>query len=341
MQSLVARTRWWVVSTSVLLVALPMSPIARAEDVFAGKTVTLVVGYAPGGGYDHYARLLARHYGRHIPGSPNVVVQNMPGAASLQAARYLNATAPTDGTVMATFDPGLITDSLTAPEKVPDRFTDYQWIGAIVKDLRVCYTMATNPVKTWDDLLRAKEVVFGTPPRGSSNYKNSIILKSMFNAPIRIVSGYPGSVELRVVMERNEVDAMCGNWTAVPTDWIAEKKVSMLVKFSDTVMPGWTETVPYIQNIATTQDQIDILDVLFAAGDVGRPFAAPKKVPNERVDILRKGFDAAMKDEAVLADANKLNLPIDATTGADVAAVVDKIYKISKEMIDRAGSLTE
>lgn len=316
-------------------------PALAQDDFYKGKTITILVGYSPGGGYDVYARTVARYFGKHTPGNPNIIVQNMPGAASLKSARYLDAGAPQDGTLFATFDPGLITDSLTVPDKVPERFTNYNWIGAIVKDLRVCYTMTSNKVKTWDQVMTADGFTLGSTGRGSSAYKNSIIIKNMFNAPVKVIMGYPGSNEQRLAMERNEIDAICGNWTAIPESWLAEKKANPFVKFSQAMAPGMSKDVPFIGDLAKTEEDKKLLRVLFASGDAGRPFAASGKVPMERIKTLRAAFDGTMKDAEFLADAKKQSLLVDPTPGEEVAKIVAAIYEASPELAAKAGKLVE
>src|SRR4051812_43397648 len=134
---------------------------AGAQDFYRGKTVTIVVGYSAGGGYDQYARLVARNLGRLIPGTPNVIVQNMPGAASMTSVRYLDATAPKDGTVITAFDPGLILETIAQPEVFKVKFSDYQWIGALLRDIRICYASVQSGIRTWDDMMKRKEFLIG------------------------------------------------------------------------------------------------------------------------------------------------------------------------------------
>src|SRR5437764_5059239 len=189
---------------------------AAAQDVasfYKGKTFRIVVGFSPGGGYDVYARVLARHIGRHLPGNPTVVVQNMPGAASLKSIQYLNSGGPTDGTVITTFNPGLITQALTAPDKVPVKFLELAWIGNISEDFRVCYTWNATGIRTWQDFLARDKLVFGNTGVGTSAYIDDRILSELFGAKLQAVMGYPGSADKRVAIERRELDGDRGSWT--------------------------------------------------------------------------------------------------------------------------------
>ena len=155
--------RWTPRAFALALTAIATTAPAAAQDdaFYAGKTVTVVVGFSPGGGFDIYARTLARHIGGHIPGKPAVIVQNMPGAGSFTSVRYLDGPAIKDGTVVTAFNPGVITDSLTEPEKFNIKFTNFAWLGSITRDIRVCYAWHTAPIKTWDDLVQGKEFIMG------------------------------------------------------------------------------------------------------------------------------------------------------------------------------------
>jgi len=168
------------------------NPPARAEDFYKGKTVNITVGFSPGGGYDVNARAVARHLSKHIPGNPNVVVQNMPGAGSVTSVRYLDATAPKDGTVMTVFNPGLITQSVVEPEKINLDFRKTAWVGVVTSDFRVCYGFGPNGVKSWDDMMKRKEFILGSTAKGSGNYINGATLRKVFNAPVRQILGFPG-----------------------------------------------------------------------------------------------------------------------------------------------------
>src|SRR5882672_2506583 len=219
-----------IVAASATLAVLASA--ARAQDDFhKSKTVTLVVGYSAGGGYDQYARLLARHFGRHIPGQPNVVVQNMPGAASLTAVRHLANAAPKDGTAITVFDPGLILESLSAPEKFNVKFSDYQYLGGMSREVTICYAWHTTGVRTWDDMMRRKEFLVGLTAKGSAVYANGAVLRKLFKAPIRQVGGYPGSNEQRLAVERGELEGACASWSAIPQDWIVNRKLNVLARF--------------------------------------------------------------------------------------------------------------
>ncbi|MPZ37853.1 MAG: hypothetical protein GEU95_07275 [Rhizobiales bacterium] len=324
----------------LVIAALLPSRAAAQEQFYAGKTISLVVGYSAGGGYDTYARMLARHYGRHIPGNPNVIVQNMPGAASMTAVRYLDATAPKDGTVITTFDPGLITQMLTADKPVV-RFSDFQWIGTLLRDIRICYAWGATGIKTFGDMMKRKEFTIGTTAKGSNAYVNGAILRNVFKAPVRQISGYPGSSEQRLALERGELEGNCASWTAMPQDWLVNNKINPLLRFSATRPVDMSPHVPYVLDLATSPEQKAVIDVLNSPGELGRPFIVAKQVPRDRVAILRNAFQAVLKDEAFLADAKKQSLLLDPVTGEEAEKVTAQIYTAPSDLIRKAKEVLE
>jgi tripartite-type tricarboxylate transporter receptor subunit TctC len=320
---------------------LPRHAGAAEDEFFKGKTITLVVGYSAGGGYDQYARALARHLGGRIPGNPAVLVQNMPGAASLTAVRYLDASAPRDGTVVTTFDPGLITESFAAPELFKIRFSDYQWIGSMLRDIRICYAWGATGIRTWDDMMKRKEFLIGTTAKGSNAYVNGAILRKVFNAPVRQIAGYPGSNEQRLALERGELEGNCGSWSAMPQDWLVHDKINPLVRFSPTRPADMPPGVPFIEDLATSREQKDLLAVLDASAELGRPFIVAKTVPPQRVNILRAAFRATLADAAFRAEAQAQSLALDPVPGEEADAIIDKIYAAPPELARKVKDVLE
>jgi tripartite-type tricarboxylate transporter receptor subunit TctC len=319
----------------------PRHGVAVADEFFKGRTVTLVVGYSAGGGYDQYARALARHLGGAIPGNPSLLVQNMPGAASLTAVRYLDANAPKDGTVITMFDPGLITESFASPDLFKVKLSDYQWIGTMLRDVRICYAWSATGIKTWDDMMARKEFLIGTTAKGSGAYVNGAILRRIFNAPVRQIAGYPGSNEQRLALERGELEGNCGSWSAMPPDWVAHGKINPLVRFSPKRPADMPASVPFISDLATTAEQKDLLAVINAATELGRPFIVAKTVPPERVSVLRAAFRAALEDEAFRAEAQAQSLPLDPVPGEEAAAIINKIYSAPPELARKVKDVLE
>jgi tripartite-type tricarboxylate transporter receptor subunit TctC len=321
------------------LVAAPA--LAQADDFYKGKTFTIVVGFSPGGGYDVNARGLARHLSAHIPGNPGIIVQNMPGAGSLTSVRYLDVTAPKDGTAMTIFNPGLVTQSIMQPDKVQLDFRKYGWIGVVTPDFRVCYGFGPNGVKSWDDMMRRKEFVLGSTARGSGNYINGATLREVFRAPIKQILGFPGSAEQRLAIERGELDGDCGSYSSIPIEWIRDGSAHPFVRFTEQRPPEIPESVAYIGTFTKTDEQRQILDVLDASDEVGRPFVMSKQVPPERVAIIRKAFDDTMKDKEFLADMEKQQLPVNPISGEEAETIVAKMMNAPPAVVAKAKAIYE
>jgi tripartite-type tricarboxylate transporter receptor subunit TctC len=324
---------------ALMATALSATP-APAQDFYAGKTINLIVGYSAGGGYDQYARLLARHFGRYIPGNPNIIVQNMPGAATLTAVRSLSATAPRDGTAIVMFDPGLILESLAAPERYKLKLSDYQWIGGMSREVTLCYAWHATGIKTLKDMLSRKEFLIGLTAKGSAVYANGRALQKLFNAPIRQIAGYPGSNEQRIAVERGELEGACASWSAIPADWARNKRINPLVRFAAT-QPADMPSTPYINDLARNDDERALLNILNAPGELGRPFIMAQEVPRERVRTLTASFEKVLQDETLLAEAKKQSLPIDLFSADESERIIKAIYAASADLIRRVKDVVD
>jgi tripartite-type tricarboxylate transporter receptor subunit TctC len=312
---------------------------AAADDFYRGKTVTIVVGFTPGGGYDVNARAVSRYLGKYIPGNPTVIVQNMPGAGSLTAVRGLDATLAKDGTVITTFNPGLVTQSLVEPEKVNLDFRKFSWIGIITPDFRVCYGFGPNGVKTWDEMMKRQQFVLGGTGKGSGNYINGATLKMVFNAPVKQILGYPGSAEQRIAIERGELDGDCGSYSSIPAEWVRDKKAHTFVRFTEKKAPEIPDSAVYIGTFAKTDEQRQLLSVVNGADDIGRPYIMSQQVPADRVAIIRKAFADTMKDPAFLAEMAKQQLPVYPLNGEEAQAAVAKIVDVPPAVAAKAKAI--
>src|SRR4051812_24342470 len=338
-----ARRHFSLITSIAACVGILFGGSAYAQDVasfYSGKTVRVVVGFSAGGGYDQYARLLARHVGRHIPGNPTVIVQNMPGSASLKSVQYLDAGAPADGTLITTFNPGLITQSITTPDKVPVKFLNYAWVGNISEDFRVCYTWNASGVKSWQDFLKKENLRFGNTGVGTSAYIDDRMLGELLGGKIHLVQGYPGSADKRLAIERGELDGDCGSWTSLPDDWLKDKKITLLVRFSRTRLPDMPETMAYAGDLLSDAKKKETLNLLTAGALIGRPFLAPKNTPADRIAALRAAFDATMKDPEFIADAEKQRMTVTPMTGGEVEAAIKKLYQTPADIVAAAKDIT-
>ena len=323
-----------------ILCAATLGP-AVADDFYRGKTINIVVGYSAGGGYDQYARALARHMPRYIPGQPVIIVQNMPGAASLVAIRHIETSATRDGTAIAMFDPGLITAHL-GPDGAPKLdLTQFRWIGAMLRDVRVCYAWGATGVRTWDDLLGRKEFLIGATARGANAYVNGVILRKVMDAPVRQIAGYPGSNEQRMAVERGELEGNCASWSALPPEWTMGKKVNVLARFSTKRPSDMPQEIPYIGDLTNDIQKKELITVLNAPGELGRPFVLAKQVPDERISRLRAAFEAMLRDVAFLEEMKKQSLPLDPVTGEEAEEIVRQIYATKPAVLKKVVEILE
>jgi tripartite-type tricarboxylate transporter receptor subunit TctC len=336
-----ARTKYALLLPALLGGLAAASVAARADDFYKGKTLTIVVGFTPGGGYDVNARALARRLAEHIPGNPTIIVQNQPGAGSLTSVRALDVNAAKDGTVMATFNAGLVGQSVVQPDKVNIDFQKISWVGVITPDFRVCYGYGPKGVKTWDEMMSRKEFILGATGRGSGNYINGATLKEVFHAPIRQILGFPGSAEQRLGIERGELDGDCGSFSSIPVEWIRDGLAHPFVRFTDRKPPEIPDSAAYVGTFAKTDEQKKVLDLLDAADEVGRPFVMSRQVPPERVAILRKAFDETMQDKEFLADMQKQMLPVIPLTGQQAEGIVGRIMSTPPEIVAKARQIYE
>ena len=313
----------------------------NAEDApsfYAGKALKLIVGLPPGGGADAYARLVQRHLARHIPGTPGIVIQNMPGAGSLRSVMALN-TAPEDGTVLAHFSSGLLTEAIAVPDKVKVDFRNYAWLGNVSEDVRVCYLRSAAGVRTWSDMLARKEVIFGATAQGNAGNVDTAMLRNLFGVKVKQVSGYAGSADKRLAVEKGEIDGDCGGWTSVPEDWLRDHKINVMIRLSPTLVAGMDASVPYGGDLVRDAGERKIYDFLTAPERLGRLFMVSGAVPLERVALLRKAFDAMLVDPAFLAEAAQLRLIVSPMNAAEVTRRIADLYATPPDLVARAKAI--
>jgi tripartite-type tricarboxylate transporter receptor subunit TctC len=333
--------RWVLALLSAITFVLPLMGGAKAQSVeefYRGKTINLIVGFSPGGGYDTTARILAPYLKKHLPGNPNIVVQNMEGAGSLKATNYLYNVAPKDGTAIGTFSRGMPMEPLLGTSGTQFDSAKFTWIGSTTNEYSVVLAWHTSPVKTWNDLLQ-KEFTVGGEGSGSDSDVYAMLLKNLFGAKVKLVTGYPGSAELMLAVERGELDGRASwSWSSLKAskpDWIRDKKISNLVQLNITKNPDLPD-VPMILDLATTEKQKQILKVVLSRQTMGRPFAAPPGIPEDRKQALRKAFDDTMKDPEFLAEAQKRKMDVNPVSGIEVEKLVAELYKTPPDVIAEA-----
>jgi tripartite-type tricarboxylate transporter receptor subunit TctC len=306
------------------------------EDFYRGKTVMLAIGFSAGGGYDLYARLLARHLGKHIPGQPNVLPQNREGAGSQRATLYLYNAAPKDGSVIGTFSRSMVVAPLLAD--APFDATRLSWIGSISSDVSTCMTWKTSPIKTFDDML-AKPFTMGGLGAGADPDIFALMLRNVFGAKLKLVSGYPGTNDVTLAMERGEINGLCGlSWSTVKTrhmDWIKAKQVNIPVQIGLQKEAAIAD-VPGVLDLVKGDEQTRMVRLILAGQAVARPYAAPPGIPDDRRRALIAAFDQTMKDPEFLADAEKLQADVNPMTAGEIDRLLAEIYATPKDIVAKA-----
>jgi tripartite-type tricarboxylate transporter receptor subunit TctC len=280
--------------------------------------------------------LIARHLGRFIPGSPTIVVSNMPGAGSLRSVKYVQLIAPKDGTVIELFDFSQITNSLLTPTTVPIDFRKFKWIGSVTRDVAVCYAWHTVNAKTLADVQRLPSVFMGRTNPGSSSDIEQKILRKLFKVNVRSIAGYAGSGEGFIAVERGELNGGCITWASLPPSWIAEHKMTPFLRITAATAPGLPAEVPSASDLLKDVRDRKVLRVLTAAGELGKPLVTADQVPDARVKILRTAFDRMVKDKTFLADAERTRQEVSPTVGDAAAKILDEIYSSPTEIVRRA-----
>jgi tripartite-type tricarboxylate transporter receptor subunit TctC len=317
----------------LLLSVLATAP-SQAQEFFRGKQLTIVVGFSAGGGYDVTARLYARHYGRHIPGNPNVIVQNMPGAGSAVAAASLANSPPQDGTRLGIIAGGAVIDPLLGGKARYDART-FHWIGGRSTEPSVCAIWHEMPVKTMQDAM-TREAVVGASGPGSRTMTYPKLLNELTGTKFKVVTGYPGSNEITLAMERREVDGQCGiSWGTLKARqaWLRDGKVHLLTQFALTRAPDMAK-VPLAGEFARNERDRKAIEFLESDAVFAWPMFAPPGAPAERVQELRKAFEAMLKDPQFLADAAKQNMDIDLVPGTELQKLVNELYATPPDVIE-------
>jgi tripartite-type tricarboxylate transporter receptor subunit TctC len=320
-----------------VIIALTLATPAGAQSVeefYRGKTITILIGFSAGGGYDQYARLLARHLGKYIPGNPSVMPQNMPGAGSLKAAMNVYSVVPKDGLTLATTSRSVVTDPLLLGSNLDP--VKLSWLGTITNETSVCATWKTSPVKTWDDMFK-REFTLGSNSIGDDTAGFALIMRNIFGAKVKLVTGYPGGNDVNLAMSRQEVDGRCGwSWTSLKSQKQWLPNINVLVQFNLEKNPDLPD-VPWALGRASAEQQ-QVLRLLIAPQYVGRPFFSSPDIPADRKAALRAAFDKTMKDPEFLAEAAKTDMEISPVSGATLDTFVAELYKTPKDVVAKAAA---
>jgi len=331
----------WGRAALALGILTALATPARAADVadfYKGRNVNLIIGYSVGGGYDLYGRVLARHLGRHIPGNPTVVPQNMPGAGSLKSVMYLYTAAPNDRSVIGPFGRTEAVAPLLTPAEAKFDATKFNWLGSVTSETSTCVTWHTSKVKTWDDALKTQFTLAGEGAGADPDVFGRLI-KNVFGAKVKLVSGYPGTNDASLAVERGEVDGECGlSWGTLQArhqDWLKNNSVNIIIQAALKKEPKLPD-VPFIMDLAKAPEQQQVLKVILTGQSMARPYTAPPGIPADRVAALRKAFDDTMKDPEFLAETQRGRMEVNPITGAELQALLKDVYATPKDVIAKA-----
>jgi tripartite-type tricarboxylate transporter receptor subunit TctC len=315
--------------TCALFAAGPRAGAQDAGGFYAGRSLDLEIGYSAGGGYDLYARLIGRHLGGHIPGNPTVVPKNMEGAGSLRLANFLYAAAPRDGSVIGAISRGAAFDPLLGERGAQYDASKFSWIGSANNEVSVCVALASSGITKFEDLL-TRPLTVGSTGAADDTAQIPAIINAVLGTQFKIVTGYPGTNDVSLALERGEVQGRCGwSWSSIKTtrpDWIANKKIVVLAQVSLAKHPDLPD-VPLIMDLAKTEEERQIFRLICARQVMGRPYVAPPGIPAERLSALRHAFDATTTDKAFLADAETNKFEINPVGGDKIEALVKDIYQ--------------
>lgn len=316
---------------------LAMAGAAGAQDFYKDKRITLIVGSAPGGGYDTFARTTAKHWGDQIPGKPNIIVQNMTGAGSLVASNHIYNVSAKDGTVVGAVNPGIATDPLLSPDLAKFDARKFNWIGSPLREIQTAVVWHTAAVQSLEDLKTKELLVAGS---GGATEVFPTVSQKVLGLKFKVIAGYAGTKDGGLAMERGEVEGIGGTtWASIKATYghfLAEKKIKVIIQYGLRRHPELPD-VPMLMELPMTQDQRDQLNFVLARQDLGRPYITAPGVPADRVAILRSSFVATMKNPAFVKEAasRKLDLDPEPVTGEELQKLVADIYATPEALVAR------
>jgi tripartite-type tricarboxylate transporter receptor subunit TctC len=324
-----------------LAAAIATTPArAQSAEPFAGKTVTLLIGFGTGGGYDLWGRTVGRHIGKHLPGKPTVVPQNMPGAGSYVAASHIYNAAPKDGTVFGIIARDAALGPLSNAPGARFDATKFSWLGSPTREHNACIANSSAKVKTANDL-RSNQLILGDTGPGTGTRSYPKVLNDLLGYKFKLVSGFRSSADVFLAMERGEVEGICESLDSInqrKPDWIPNKVVNVLLQAGAESRPE-LKGVPNVLTLARNDEERQLLEYLYAGQDIGRPFVAPPGMPPDRLKMLRDAFAATMQDPEFVADVQRSKLDLEPVDGEHLAALIAKVYATPKPIIERVSNL--
>jgi tripartite-type tricarboxylate transporter receptor subunit TctC len=328
-----------LVVPAMLAALVPQSASAQS-DYFAGKTVRMIIGLGAGGGYDLWARMVTRHIGKHLPGNPTVIAQNMEGAGSFRAANHMQSVAPRDGTMIALIARDAPLGPITGNPGAQFEPTKFSWLGTTTTETNVCIAYRTAAVKTVQDLMH-RELLVGDngPGTGTGTYPKA--LNALLGTKFKPVRGYKSSVDVQLAMERGEVEGYCESLESVigkRPDWISSGTVNVLLQGGAAPHPD-LKGVPYVPDLAKSAEDRKAIEFLYAGQGIGRPFFAPPGVPPQVLRMLRDGFNRTMKDPEFVAEVRQRKLTLEPENGEFLEALIQNIYATPKAIVERVANV--
>lgn len=333
----------WMTAWATLAAIVTSPPLAHADataDFYKGKDIAFIVGFDVGGGYDHYARTIARHIGRHVPGAPNVVIQNMPGAGGVRAANQLYNVSARDGTVLGMIDQALPTQQLIDPEGMKTDVGKFNWIGRIASNGAVLYGWHTAPVKKIEDAFSTELIISSS---GQSSRMLSALMKNQLGLKLKILTGYKGTSEARVAMQREEIHALTQPWSALRAEsatLLSEGKLNLLLQMGVERHPD-LPNVPTLVDLGRNEDEKRLLAMMVSGARIGRSILSPPAQPPERVAALRAAFMKTVEDPAFTGEMQKVGLDLDPLSGEALQAMLVEMANIPPALIAQARKMAE
>ena len=328
-----------IILLTAILASGALAPAPAAAQFYRGKQIQILIAGTAGGGIDIGARIIARHLGKYLPGNPAIVPQLMPGAGGIRMLDHMISVAPKDGTVIGITPPGPIIEPLIGKRQASYRMADFVAIGAMTKEVSLCISWGASKFKTIEDATKSQMVVAGTGA-GASPDIYPVVLNEVLHTNFKVITGYQGSQETIVAIERGEVDGRCGwSWDSIKStrpDWLRDHKINLLVVFSLQKAADVPLDVPLILDLATSDEQRTILRLHLAGQFFGRPFFAPPGIPDDRRAALRAAFDATMKDPDFVAEALASRLEVNPASGAEIDQLLAEIYATPRDVVEKA-----
>jgi tripartite-type tricarboxylate transporter receptor subunit TctC len=316
----------------------PAAHCDEVENFYKAHSISMIIGFAAGGGYDLYGRLISRFIGKYLPGNPGIIPQNMTGAGSLRALNYLYSIAPKDGSVIGTFSRALILAPLLNGAEFDSR--KFTWIGSVAQDVVVCFTSHASRIRTWSNFLSTQSSLGGEGAAAEPDIY-ALFMKNVFGAKVKLVSGYRGTNDIFLAIERGELDGACGiSWATIAglhPDWIRDKKINVIVQSGLRKHPDLPD-VPILTEAIKDQEQEQMLKLMLTPLAMSRPFAAPPNIPPERKQALMSAFAQAAGDPQLKSEGARMNMDIDFVSAEGIQKLLADAYATPKALLAKTAN---